>query len=205
MGEFISQVLSALVQFGVIWLILKIFWTIREKPMGGQFADYLGFKAPKGNINKILGYSVGSLLAFCAVGFLILKALPDPSILANGKFTVLNVWTTLSILVYAFIQTSLTEELLFRGFLAKRFIVKFGFIKGNLIQAILFGILHVALLVSAGLNVFVIVLIGIFTGVIGYILCWIDEKLALGSIYPSWIIHGLSNVVSSLMIIFVLK
>ena len=40
------------------------------------------------------------------------------------------------------IQTGLSEEILFRGFLGKRLIAKFGFAVGNVVQGLLFGTLH---------------------------------------------------------------
>lgn len=45
----------------------------------------------------------------------------------------------------ALFKTPLTEEILFRGFLAKRLISIAGFIKGNLLQSAIFGAIHAGL------------------------------------------------------------
>ena len=47
-----------------------------------------------------------------------------------------------AVLVYAVLHTALSEEILFRGFLLKRIANRFGFVAGNTIQAVLFGIIH---------------------------------------------------------------
>ena len=47
-----------------------------------------------------------------------------------------------AILSYAVVRTSLSEELLFRGFLLKRLVGKFGFTIGNITQSLLFGLIH---------------------------------------------------------------
>jgi membrane protease YdiL (CAAX protease family) len=52
------------------------------------------------------------------------------------------------IVVVAFIQTGLAEELLFRGFMAKRLIALLGFQRGNALQALLFVAPHLLLFVG---------------------------------------------------------
>ena len=47
---------------------------------------------------------------------------------------------------FGIFQTGLSEEILFRGFLAKRLISRFGFATGNLLQGLVFGILHLSLI-----------------------------------------------------------
>ena len=43
--------------------------------------------------------------------------------------------------------------MLYRGFLCKRFGVKFGIVRGVILQAVLFGLMHNALYFLTGLNV----------------------------------------------------
>ena len=50
-----------------------------------------------------------------------------------------------SAFLFGIIQTGLSEEILFRGFLAKRLISRFGFATGNLPQGLVFGLLHGAM------------------------------------------------------------
>lgn len=60
----------------------------------------------------------------------------------TSEFTGLGIMAIPAIVVYAAFNTAFPEELLFRGFLLKRLTNKFGFNVANIIQALLFGVLH---------------------------------------------------------------
>ena len=90
-------------------------------------------------------------------------------------------------------QTSLAEEIFFRGFLGKRVIARWGFAPGNVAQAIVFGILHVAMFASFADPVRLLA-IGILTGANGWIAGWLNEEGAGGSILPGWALHASANL-----------
>ena len=48
------------------------------------------------------------------------------------------------------------------------------------------------------------ILIVVFTGLIAYSMGYVNEKMANGSIIPSWIIHSLSNIFSGICMAFML-
>ena len=54
--------------------------------------------------------------------------------LATSKFSGLGVKAIPAVIVYAVFNTSMPEEILFRGFLLKRLSNKFGFTVSNIIQ-----------------------------------------------------------------------
>ena len=120
--------------------------------------------------------------------------------LANARFSGQGVKAIIPAIIFAFFATALPEEILFRGFLGKRLSRAFGFLVGNTIQAILFGLLHGIMLFSI-LGVAIPLLIIAFTGTLGWIMGYINEE-ADGSILPSWCIHGISNVYASIIIMF---
>jgi uncharacterized protein len=105
------------------------------------------------------------------------------------------------------LKTGIGEEIFWRGFLGKRLCAKFGFQTGNMIQAILFGLLHavpffVILLKAnsqANLDLTLSGLLGIafiitvFTGFGGWFLGFLTEKVARGSIIPAILAHALGN------------
>ncbi|MFI3173182.1 MAG: CPBP family intramembrane glutamic endopeptidase, partial [Eubacteriales bacterium] len=95
----------------------------------------------------------------------------------------------------------LSEEIVFRGFILKRLSNKMNFTLANIIQSILFGLLHGVLFFSF-VNPVIAFIIIVFTGAIGWFMGYINEEKANGSILPSWIIHGLSNLFSSIMAMF---
>ena len=104
-------------------------------------------------------------------------------------------------MIYAIFKTGLSEELFFRGFLGKRFISKFGFNKGNFIQAFLFGLIHGVLFFNY-VGIIYGLLITFITGWIGWIMGYINEKESAGSIFPSWGIHSVMNIVSTISVLF---
>jgi membrane protease YdiL (CAAX protease family) len=108
-----------------------------------------------------------------------------------------------AILVYAAFNTGLPEEIVFRGFLLKRFASRFGAHAGNIMQSVLFGLIHGVLFISS-VGIPKALLIILFTGGIGWLMGYINEKKAGGSIIPSWCIHTAANIFSGICSAFVL-
>ena len=109
-----------------------------------------------------------------------------------------SVQTCLVILVRAVLQISLSEEILFRGFLCKRLCHQFGDKLGNFIQAVLFGMVHVLALPDK--NILAVLVIVLLTGGIGYALGWLSLKKARGSILCGWTIHATVNILSPVIV-----
>lgn len=114
----------------------------------------------------------------------------------------------LSLVLYAGVQTSLSEEILFRGFLAKRLIEWLGFHVGNVLQALIFAAVHVALFLSlAGQELtparaaFLVLPISLY----GWLLGYIKERAGNGSIIPGWLAHGLGNFTAFVTLAFIWK
>ena len=51
-------------------------------------------------------------------------------------------------------------------------------------------------------NFVTVILIGLFTYLVAYLMGSINEKDAKGSIVPSWLIHGLANIFASSLQLF---
>jgi membrane protease YdiL (CAAX protease family) len=121
----------------------------------------------------------------------------DPNSI-SGKFKEMELGTQslLILLIIALFKTSFAEEILFRGFIAKRLISILGFQRGNFLQAAIFGALHVALLATITHNIAFLVLIFIAPMIGAYVSVYLNEKMGDGSIIPGWISHGLANVIS---------
>ncbi|WP_099205167.1 CPBP family intramembrane glutamic endopeptidase [Scatolibacter rhodanostii] len=103
-----------------------------------------------------------------------------------------------SIIVYSYIQTGLSEEVFFRGFIGKRLMSKLGFIWGNTSQAFIFGAIH---------SLFYITQIALWRclgfGLLVFIMAWVqgylNEKVGKGSIVPSILCHGTMNALSGIV------
>lgn len=120
---------------------------------------------------------------------------------ATSEFDGMGINALLPALVYAIFNTSLPEEILFRGFLLKRISSKFGYMTANTIQSMIFGLLH-GIMFFYVLGAVKTVAIIFFTGVVAFAMGYINEKKANGSILPSWFIHALSNIFASIVAMF---
>ncbi len=167
-----------------------VVWWFTARREGGFFG-WLGWRRPQTAHPKIL--------ALLLVTTVILMLAPGLFLMASGNATAPfsgRGWTALpAVVVYAWVQTSFTEESFFRGFLLKRIAAWRGFWWGNISQAVLFGLLHavpVAMLVDPTLGL----IAGLFTGATGVALGYLNERVAGGSIVPGWIVHGVSNTVA---------
>jgi len=205
----LSKFISAIIQVLLFILIPFLVYVIRKRKINGFF-KYIGLIKP---INKTISWSI--IVAIIGVISVTLFPLifPEIKVLMTMKGTVagnlkimgLSYNTIIILTIFALIQTSFSEEILFRGFIAKQLISWLGFRIGNTIQAVLFGIMHVALLLFIiEPNYPFLIFVFIFSGLFGYILGYIKEKIGNGSIIPGWIAHGIANFVSFYLVAFVI-
>jgi membrane protease YdiL (CAAX protease family) len=194
----IQTLITSIIQLFIFSIIPTLCWLIFVHKQNNYFF-WLGLIKPRVSENKKFILTI--LIVFLALflpGMYLVYSMDDKSILANSKFIGTGFMGGVSILIYAFIQTGLAEEIFFRGFLNKRLSKKMGFAPGNTIQAILFSLLH-GILLFQKVSPFMVILVLIFTFMAGWLMGYMNEKIAGGSIIPGWIIHGLVNTVSSFM------
>lgn len=107
----------------------------------------------------------------------------------------------LVIAMTALIKTGLTEELIFRGLIAKRLINRLGFQTGNALQAALFGAVHLLIFAVPGApepHAFIVALMFGLPAFAGWCMGYANEKFGGGSIVPGWLIHAGGNFASYL-------
>jgi uncharacterized protein len=105
----------------------------------------------------------------------------------------------LVILIVALVKTSLAEEILFRGLIAKRFIRWWGLSIGNTLHAALFAGVHMVIFAAPGgpvFNPFLASAIFVIIGVGAWVQAWLNESKGNGSIGPGWLIHAATNLIS---------
>lgn len=193
--------ISSFVQLGIALLIPVIWWAVTTKRRL-EFATWIGLYVPMwkvGPVQRVSQKQLGIALAcWVAVSLVSLRIASSVwGALATSRFIGAGLLAVVPILLYAFIQTGLAEELFFRGFLAKRLCASFGFSRGNAIQAIVFGLLHVLLFINY-LPVSSLVAITVLSGINGWIMGWLNEQAAGGSVVPSWMLHSLANLLVAL-------
>jgi membrane protease YdiL (CAAX protease family) len=107
------------------------------------------------------------------------------------------------LLIVSLFKTSFAEELFFRGFLGKILISRFGFNQGNMMQAFIFGIIHVLLFLTfAKVGIGFLALALLVPMASGYYAGYLNEKQGKGSIFPGWAMHGAGNLLSYSLFVF---
>lgn len=190
-------VLSSITQVAIAALIPFIIWLWRYRKEDGSFLSWVGLKGCRFS-PLMIGWMAGGLVLTFASLFLMASALPLEK-MALGPFAGGGTGVVPAVLVWAIIQTSLSEELFFRGFLAKRLIAAFGMQMGNSIQATIFGLLHLGMVMLVVPDTLLALGVGFATTAFSAIGAYINEQLADGSILPSWIMHASGNVIAGLI------
>jgi membrane protease YdiL (CAAX protease family) len=199
--QIINLLLSSIIQLLLFSIIPFIWWSACGHKKCG-FLKWVGIRKPI--IKNKLKYILTFILIIIFVLFLSIFIIPifiDKSTMATSQFSGKGIAVLIPALIYAFLQTAFSEELFFRGFLAKRLIHKFGFKIGNIMQGLLFGAMHGILFISK-VGLFYTIIIVIFTGFLGFLMGWINEKQSEGSIISSWLLHGFFNTLASAIAMF---
>ena len=195
-GMFVNEFIGALVQLLLFSLIPFIFWLIfgRKKE---NFFKWIGLKKIKhqGKPWVTLCAIVAATGLYIGITTAVLGFLPEGVTTAGSDFAGKGFIAFPAVLAYGFIRTGLSEEVVFRGFLLKRFAEKFGFTAGNTIQAVLFGLMHGVPFGLATHNIPVAIVMTLLPGAFGWFQGWMNEKRCGGSIVPSWLLHGTINVI----------
>jgi membrane protease YdiL (CAAX protease family) len=209
MAMILNELLSTILQIGMFTLIPFLFFVFR-KDKSQIFFQWIGFiKPPLKSIVyvffiSLLFVAIGIGLIFIDDGIRQVVTTP-PSITGNLREMGLHINTIILLLIIALFKTSLAEEILFRGFIAKQLIKKFNFQIGNFLQSIIFGCIHLLLFWAlTKATYFPLIFIFILSTLAGWSIGYVKEKYANGSIIPGWIAHAIGNTISYFIIAFVL-
>ena len=174
----LSSVISAFVQLGLFLVIPFAWWAFTARRSVG-FASWIGLRWPTWDGRRArLGVAILAWVVIGAASTALLQSLSGD--VPAARFAGRGLGGLVPVLLFAIVQTSLAEEIFFRGFLGKRVIARWGFAPGNAAQAIAFGILHVAMFASFADPIRLLV-IGILMGASGWIVGWLNEEGAGGS------------------------
>ncbi|MDL2216085.1 CPBP family intramembrane metalloprotease [Ruminococcaceae bacterium OttesenSCG-928-N02] len=201
-----SALISAVIQTLLLTLIPFLVYVIGHKTAKG-FWRWLGVhKFPQKALVYALIIAGASLILISLPQYWMFRqgylynnlnaSLPAQALAQTGW----GIQTMVVTLIWACIQTSFSEEIFFRGFVAKRLIGKIGFLGGNLLNAVLFGGIHLFGVIAYGFLPSAIIFL--FTASIGFALGYLMEKKAEGSILPGWILHAAVNVLSTVIVSF---
>ncbi len=186
-----TTVISSFVQLALA-LVLPVAWWAVTTRRRVEFATWIGLFVPEWKTARhrlLLRLVVWAVVTVSSI-LLLSSGFSGTS---TSRFVGTGIYGAIAVLFYAFIQTGLSEEILFRGFLGKKLSEKFGFAVGNTVQAVIFGLVHVILL-SSTFTLIPLIGVGVLTAVSGWIMGWVNEEAAGGSILPSWVMHSLANL-----------
>ncbi len=205
----VQEIVNAAVQVTVFALVALLFWAIFGRKRAGFFT-WIGLFAPTA---KSMGVALAIFIPVSAASsaFIFMPALKEAARAENTVAGALqaqgfNLEMVAVILVVAGIKTALSEEILFRGLIAKRLINGFGFWTGNTVHAVLFGAIHLLVFVVPGGPEFTPLLGAAFLllpGGAGWLMAFANEKVGNGSIAPGWLIHALGNAIAYPLLAFV--
>jgi len=204
----ISEIIQSFIQILVFSFIPFIVFLFRNKT-SKYFLKSIGIKNPTLRSVKLavlfsLIFALPILL-IAANNSSFLKIMHNPeSITGKIRQMGLSLESIISLFTIALFQTAAAEEIFFRGFLAKGLINKFGHKIGNVIQAVIFGILHLAMFLIITNNIYFLFYAFVVPAIIAYIIVEVNERIGNGSILPGIIMHGISNVLSYSIIGFYL-
>ncbi len=204
----VQEAINAALQIAVFTLIPLIVWAILARKQE-SFPRYIGLIAPTPSA-MLWTLGVALVLVPASLAIFMLPTLRD---MAAGGNTVagqlreqgFSADVVGQILIIALFKTALSEEIFFRGLLAKRLIRWLGFVTGNTIHAILFGAIHLLIFVVPGGPTFDPILALAMAGlpaVGGWIMAWLNERIGNGSIAPSWFLHAATNVLAYPLLAF---
>ncbi len=206
----ISSITTTIINLIVFSLLPVIWWSLRHRKRT-SFFRWIGFYRPRLKskwwvflIFAILYYFFYNFDFTKLVDMKTLEYIENSSAVSANAFAGIGLIAVLPALIENFIANGVAEEILYRGFLCKRFCNKFGVVNGILLQAVLFGLMHNILYIMVGLDVglWYHLLTFVFTATGALLLGWLNEKIFNGSIIPSILLHGTGNFIASMLIAF---
>lgn len=210
----IDALITCVKNFIFFNFIPLIWWLCRHRKESGYFA-WLGFKKPKMVSKWWIAVSVAiSYVIFQNIDFTVLLPAADLETMNGSENVAASVYTGIGLLSFIpallenYIANGLCEEIFFRGFITKRFKSHFGTVKGVLIGATTFALMHNILYIVASLLgqldvsiIFHIVMFS-FTFIAGVFMGSINEKIFNGSIWASILLHGSVNFINTMLLAF---
>ena len=185
---------AQLLLFSIPSIIYFIF-QIRRREKWKSAVKNLGLKECKSTF-----YLEGVGIAFAAgvLMWLVLRMVPS-SVLESPMVSVsvyagwsLTLWSFMFALLREAFYVALGEEVFFRGMLGGWLVRRFGFMKGNAVQALVFLLPHLLLLLVS-LSFWIVVVVQFIAG---WTMGWLRSRS--GSIFPGWLAHSLMNALGAL-------
>lgn len=187
----INETISSILQVLLFTAIPFFTWlfTARKRE---SFFSWIGLKKFNSSKIAVLKFAIVALIVCEIMGVLVYKFVLDTE-WNKGASAGTGIVGIPTAILYSYIHTGLSEEILFRGFIQKRLQSKLDFKIATAIQTILFGFAHIVPILNK-INFVEGLALVIAPMLPGVLFAYINEKKAEGSIFPSWILHGTMNI-----------
>lgn len=198
----LSQLASSLIQvvlFALVGLVPFLFYYRKKYTL----AEFFGLVPLPSGWGKSMVKMVLAMLPHFALNIYLLSTL-DPLVTGGlrAQSFLESGWslsTILIILLQALVQTSFTEEFTFRGYLINFFKRNGHFKLGNVFQAVLFALIHLPTV--GGFPIFIQVWLVAALTLMSLVWGHVIHNELEGSVLLAWGLHGVTNVVSGVMIL----
>lgn len=191
--------MAFLIYILILLCVPIVWWRISTKG-DAFFLQWIGLKKPevKSACSFWLSVIIGVL---CMILSLVIHSFFFPNVYFMGYEGVTLVQIMLSMVrnVIFLLVSALIFEIFFRGFIGKRLIEGMGFVRGNAIQAVVYGF-HIALF-RLDFTVAAIILYLLHSG-FGWIAGYITEKQAGGSIIPFSFMLSTVTLITPILVYF---
>lgn len=174
MTLFISKLMNGIMELLKVSVIPFITWLIWSRKKVGFF-DWIGLKKVESQKKRRLLLTILGISLLFLLFSIVVFSWFDSSQTATAAFSGKGMAALPAILAYAILGTALPEEIFFRGFLLKRLQGKLGFLGANLLQSLLFGLIHALMFIQLT-GYLKAMAIMTFISLIAYIFGAINEK-----------------------------
>lgn len=187
-----SAVTSAVLEL-VILSLPSLIYVRRLRRSGRSKHASLSAVGLRPGTQSTYALALGLVIPVTALAAILLQLIPT-SVLHGGSknITVAGVPSTAGDYA-AVVLLALAEEMLFRGFVAGLLFRRFGFRTGNIIQALIFLMPHLLLLLVS-LRLWPLLPLQLTAG---WVLGWLRQRS--DSIGPGWLAHALVNLLPALL------
>jgi len=182
----------------IVLSIPSLIYVAVRRRRGEKWSQVLGKIGWQGSRPIFFLWSLGAVIVVGGLGWLAFQTVPsevlqDPNIniSAYAGWT-LNVRSFLLVWLREAIYVALGEEIFFRGFLGGWLVRRLGFALGNTVQALVFLLPHLLLLLVSS-RMWPIIIVQLIAG---WLLGWLRYRS--DSILPGWLAHSLTNALGAL-------
>jgi len=182
----------------IVFSIPSLVYAAVRRRRGEKWSEVLGKIGWQGSPPVYFLWGLGVMIIVGGLGWLAFQAVPsevlqDPNVnISDYAGWTLGVASFLLVWLREAIYVALGEEILFRGFLGGWLIRRLGFAIGNTLQAFVFLLPHLLLLLVS-LSLWPVIIVQL---VAGWLLGWLRYRS--NSIFPGWLAHSLTNAFGAL-------